>query len=119
MKVAISSTGTDLESPVDERFGRARYFLIADSDTGEFEVVNNEVNLNAMQGAGVQSAQVVADQKVEWVLTGHMGPKAFRALNAAGINIATGVSGSGREALDRFKSGEFSASSGPDVRGHW
>jgi len=119
MKVAISSTGTNLDSPVDERFGRARYFLIVDTDTGEYEAVDNEVNLNAMQGAGVQTSQLIANRKVDWVLTSHVGPKAFLGLQAAGVNIATGISGTAREALEQFKRGELSVMSGPDVRGHW
>jgi len=108
MKICITSTGTGLESPVDERFGRARYLLIIDLAGDTVETVSNIENVNAASGAGIRTADLISNRKVEWVLTGHVGPKAFQALTAAGIKIGTGASGSVRETLERFKSGEFS-----------
>ena len=119
MKIAITSTGPDLDSPIDERFGRARYLLIVDTESADVKAIDNSINVNAAQGAGIQTAQRVAGEGVEWVLSGHLGPKAFRALNAAGIKIGTGISGTARETLERFKSGAVASASGPDVQGHW
>ncbi len=36
-----------------------------------------------------------------------MGPNAFRTLNTAGILIFTGASGSIRQAIEKYKSGEL------------
>ncbi|MFH1743310.1 MAG: NifB/NifX family molybdenum-iron cluster-binding protein [bacterium] len=119
MKIAITSTGPDLDSPIDERFGRARFLLIVDPETEDVKAIDNSINVNAAQGAGIQTAQRVAGEAVEWILTGHVGPKAFRALNAAGIKIGTGISGTARETLERFKAGAISSTTGPDVQGHW
>ena len=116
MKIAITSTGPDLESAVDERFGRARYILITDPQANDFEVIDNSADSTARQGAGVQAAQMMADNGVGWVLTGHVGPKAFQVLNMAGIKIGTGTSGTCREVLERFRRGEFTAA---DVSSHW
>lgn len=119
MKIAITCQGTDLDSPVDPRFGRAANFLIVDTDTEAFQAVPNTQNLNAAQGAGIQSAQAVAAQDVEAVATGHVGPKAFRALAAAGITIYLGAEGTVRDALDAVKNGRLETADNADVEGHW
>ena len=53
MKIAITAQGPELSAQVDPRFGRAKYFIIYDVDSDEFEAVDNEQNLNAPQGAGI------------------------------------------------------------------
>jgi len=119
MKIAITSQGTCLESPVDERFGRAKYILVVDTEDESFEAVDNEINLNAAQGAGIQAAQTVSRQGVKALLTGHCGPKAFQTLSAAGIEVYTGASGTIQEALTAFKAGQLKSASDADVEGHW
>ena len=119
MKVAITSQGTELSSPVDPRFGRAKYFIVVDTESGSFEAVDNAQNLNAPQGAGIQAAQNVSAKGAEVVVTGHVGPNAFRTLSAAGIKIAVGAEGTVSEALEKFKAGELKESDGADVEGHW
>lgn len=119
MRVAISAQGPGLESPVDPRFGRARHFVLVDTDSGEFAGHDNAQNLNAPQGAGIQAAQAVARLGAEAVLTGHVGPKAFAVLKAANIVVCTGASGTVREAIDSFKSGKLQPAQTADVEGHW
>ena len=84
MKIAITSTGKNLDSLMDPRFGRAPYIVIASSDGDLLEVIDNAVNVNAMRGAGIQAAKSLADRGVDVLLTGHCGPNAFTALQAAG-----------------------------------
>lgn len=119
MKVAITSTGQTLDSPVDERFGRAPWILVVDLDTLAVEAIDNTASIQAGAGAGTQAAQAVAERGVEWLLTGHVGPNAQRALAAAGIKIGLGAGGTCRETLLRFKAGGFQPASGADVGGHW
>ena len=119
MRIAVTSQQPDLDSEVDPRFGRAPYFVVVDTDSMDFEVIDNEQNLNAPQGAGIQAAQLVTKHRIQGVLTGHCGPKAYQTLTAAGVPVHSGVSGTVREAVDRFKRGEFKALSAPDVEGHW
>ena len=114
MKIAVSSTGTGLDAEVDPRFGRTGYFVIVDSDTMEFEVVENP-NVMAAGGAGIQSAQLVADKGAGVVLTGHCGPNAYQTLQAAGIAICVGVTGTVGSAVEGYKSGQFQATEGPSV----
>ena len=85
MKLVITSQGPDLGSNVDPRFGRARYFIMMDMDTNNFSVADNSVNLNAIQGAGIQAGKNVVDLKADAVLTGHIGPKALDTLKAAAV----------------------------------
>ena len=119
MKIAITTTGADLESQVDPRFGRAQNFIIVDTDTGDFDVLDNKQNVNAAQGAGIQAATNISDKGVEYLLTGHCGPNAFRTLGASGIKVIIGVAGIVKQAVEDFKEGKLQASTGPDVQGHW
>lgn len=114
MKICITSEGKTLDSQVDPRFGRCQYFIIVDTDTLEFEAIENP-NIEAMGGAGIQSAQLVASKQVKAVLTGNVGPNAFQTLNAAGIDIYTGFSGSIKEAIEAYKSGRLKKIESPSV----
>ncbi len=114
MKICITSDGNSLDSKVDPRFGRCQYFIIADTDTLAFEAVQNP-NIEAMGGAGIQSGQLVSAKAVKAVLTGNVGPNAFQTLQSAGIDVITGVSGPVKEAVERYKKGEFKPTQGPSV----
>jgi len=104
MKVCVTSEGNNLDSKVDPRFGRCQYFIIVDTDTLAFEAVQNP-NIDSMGGAGIQSGQLIAGQQVKAVLTGNMGPNAFQTLQAANITVVTGISGSVKEAVEKYKNG--------------
>jgi len=119
MKIAVTSTGTDLDSPVDPRFGRAPYFLVVDSETFAFDVVNNNENVNALKGAGIQAARTVGDKGVEVLLTGFCGPNAFKALKAAGIKVANDADGSVRDAVKAYLGGKLSVAEAPSAEAQW
>ncbi|MEJ2729593.1 MAG: NifB/NifX family molybdenum-iron cluster-binding protein [Deltaproteobacteria bacterium] len=119
MKIAISSSGKTLDSAVDPRFGRAEYFIIVDPETMDFEAVENSQSFNLPQGAGIQAGKTIADNKVEALITGHCGPKAFKVLQSAGIKIMTGASGKVSDVIAQFKSGELETATDADVEGHW
>ncbi len=119
MKVAITSTGEGLQSSVDPRFGRAKYFVVVDLETQAATTVSNAVNLNAAQGAGIQAAKAVIDLGAEALITGHAGPKAFAALKAGGIAIYPVAGGTVGEAWEQFRAGALKSMAAADVEGHW
>lgn len=119
MKIVVTASGTAPESPVDARFGRAKQFLLLDTDTGVWSAHDNAQNLNAAQGAGIQAAQTVAGLGAEAVVTGHCGPKAFRVLQAAAIRVALSATGTAADAAAAFQAGTLAVADAADVEGHW
>ncbi|WP_461210633.1 NifB/NifX family molybdenum-iron cluster-binding protein [Desulfocurvus sp. DL9XJH121] len=99
MKLAISSTGPDLDSPMDPRFGRAAAYVLYDTDTGDLTVLDNGGNSTLGQGAGIQSAQAVVNAGVDAVVTGRVGLNAQAALNQAGVRIITVNAATVRDAV--------------------
>jgi len=115
MKIAVSSTGSTLDSEVDPRFGRCAYFIIiVDPDTMEWEAISNEA-AQMGGGAGIKAAQLVADKGAKAVISGNYGPNAFQSLMAANIKVFTGASGSVRDAIDKYKKGQLNESTEPSV----
>lgn len=119
MKLAITSTGKDLDSNLDPRFGRASFFVMVDSETMAFEVVENSQNFNLPQGAGIQAGKTIVDNHADIVITGHCGPKAFKVLRQAGVKVMTGARGTVSDAITQFNSGELDIAAEANVEGHW
>ena len=119
MKVAVTSQGPDLASEVDPRFGRAKFFVVVDTETGEFRAHDNTQNLNAVQGAGIQAAQNVASLGVDAVITGNVGPKAFTTLQAGNVKAYIGAAGPVSKAVEQLRDGQLECISKPNVEGHW
>lgn len=119
MKLAFTTSGENLDSPLDPSFGRARSFLIYDLATQAFEVISNQQNLNAAQGAGIQSAQTIVKAGAKALVTGHCGPKAFRVLDAAGVKVFNTDALTVSDALARYRAGQLSEAAAANVEGHW
>jgi predicted Fe-Mo cluster-binding NifX family protein len=103
---------------MDPRFGRCPYFLFVETNTMKFKAVENP-NVGAMGGAGIQSAQLVANKGAEAVLTGSCGPNAFQTLQAAQVKVIVGVVGSIKDAIERYKSGQLRPAAKPNVQSHF
>ncbi|MFU2157942.1 MULTISPECIES: NifB/NifX family molybdenum-iron cluster-binding protein [Caldisericum] len=106
MIVAITSSGNTLDSMVDPRFGRCPYFIIVDTDTMQFKVIENS-GMGRQGGAGVNAAQLLVDEGVQVLISGNVGPNAEQALKSGGIRIITGVSGTVKEVIEKLKRGEI------------
>jgi len=119
MKVAITAGGDNLNSMVDRSFGRAKWFVITDPDGCDIEALENSQNVNAVQGAGIQAAQHIANKSVDVLLTGSVGPNAFRALEAASIQVfqfGKDVQ-TIRDALTAWKEGRLQQLQAPTAKG--
>jgi len=119
MKVIVSARNNDLDGEVDPRFGRGVCFLLIDLESDDYETIDNSSGAGATQGAGVLAAQKVAATGAKAVLTGHCGPKAYNLLDEAGITVYTGIEGTVREAVARFRAGELESAGNADVDSHW
>jgi predicted Fe-Mo cluster-binding NifX family protein len=118
MKIAISSTSNNLEGQLDPRFGRCEYLLIVDSENMQFEAILNAASYSG-GGAGIQAAQLMANKGVKTVITGNVGPNAFKALSAAGIEIITGAVGTVKEVVEKLNRGEYDRTKAPTVDDHF
>ena len=119
MKIVVTAKEDTPDGEMDPHFGRARKFVLFDDETGLFSAHDNAQNLNAAQGAGIQAAESVVRLGAGAVITGHVGPKAFKVLEAAGIPVYLAANCTAGEALDRFKQNKLSKQTTADVQGHW
>jgi len=119
LKIAITSTGKDMEANVDPRFGRARYLILYDTEKKSFTALDNSEGVNAAQGAGIQAGQNVANAGAAALITGNCGPKAFNVLKSAGVQVYIGAAGTVKEALEAYNAGTLSPADSPNVQGHW
>ncbi len=118
MKIAISSVDNKIDSIIDPRFGRCRYFIIVDTDSFDYVSVENP-GFNTAQGAGIQAAQVVSSLNVNAVITGNVGPNAYQALSAAGIKIYSCIGETVRNSVNLFNAGSLKEISAPTVAAHF
>jgi len=101
-KICITAEGENLEADVDPKFGRARYFLIVNPETMDFEAIDN-THADLAHGAGIQTAQFIASKGVGTLFTGDCGPNAQRVLQSAGITVITGVSGKIKDVIQKYR----------------
>jgi predicted Fe-Mo cluster-binding NifX family protein len=117
LKVAITSTGKDMDSMLDERFGRASYFIITDIDTGDIKAFEN-TNISSAHGTGVQVAQFVIGLGAKALITGNVGPNAMRVLKASGLEVFRANSMTVRQALKSFSEGKLQSISEATTGSH-
>ena len=119
MIVAVTAKGTHLSDEVDPRFGRAPYILLVDTETMQYEALDNSSNVNAFKGAGIQAATMVADKGAKVLLTGYCGPNAFKTVQAAEMKVVSDVTGTVEEAVKTFLNGNVQYSENANTEGHW
>jgi len=117
LKICVSATGADLNAPVDPRFGRCAYLLIVDADSMRLLEAIPNPSVMAPSGAGIQTAQMVANKGVKAVITGNVGPNAYQVLASAGIQIFTGAFERVRDAIEAYRAGRLTPIGGPSPMG--
>ena len=94
-----------MESPICLSFGRAPFFLVMDTESGAFEIIENKAE--AVQGgAGIKAAQLVLDAGAEAVIAYRMGQNAFDVLKKAKVQLLR-AEGEHAEAAALFKAGKL------------
>ena len=120
MKIAITTTTGNLDSPFDPRFGRGANFVIVDTETEDWETHSNPA-LNATGGAGNQAAQFITELGAQVAISGDFGPKAHSALAAGGVQMflapADGAL-TARELLARYQMSQLEQVSAPTSPGY-
>lgn len=117
MKICLSSTADNLDGQLDPLFGRCAYLLIVDPQTLQYEAIPNAA-AGATGGAGVQAAQTAINKQATTVISGNIGPNAFGALQAAGIEILIETPASIRAVIEKFNSGQLQKTAAPTVTSH-
>ena len=118
MKIAVSSCGIFLDSPIDPRFGRCDYFVIVNPDDMSFEVFDNE-NLNLGQGTGVQSARFVTSKGAKVVISGNIGPNAMSSLSKGDVEVLIRHTGTIAEAVEDYRKGKLKSITRAGVHEHY
>lgn len=86
MRVAITSTGNNPDSSLDQRFGRCSFFVIFDTETGSIEYIPNP-NKDALEGAGPASVQLLASRNIHKIISGEFGFKIKPLLDSLKIQM--------------------------------
>ncbi|MFX1319633.1 MAG: NifB/NifX family molybdenum-iron cluster-binding protein [Promethearchaeota archaeon] len=116
-RICITAQGPTLDAPIDLRFGRCANFIFVDSRNMKFESAPNPGAMTG-GGAGIQAAQFVVDHQAKVVLTGHVGPNAYHALNSGGVEVYTGISGSVNDAIKQFQNNQLTRAASSTAPAH-
>ncbi len=106
MKVMITARGSDLNSQMDERYGRSEYFIIYDTESDSFEAIKNPY-LNDRGGVGVSIAKFTVEKGVDAIISGSFGPNAQDVLKGTKIELYSAKGGSVADVLKAFKEGKI------------
>jgi predicted Fe-Mo cluster-binding NifX family protein len=102
MKLCFTAKGATLDSLSEDRFGRAPYFIIVESENGSFEAIQNPY-ADGAGGVGPKAAQILIAHDVKALISGQVGGNARDVLAAAGIAMYTyNAGGSVKDAFDQF-----------------
>jgi predicted Fe-Mo cluster-binding NifX family protein len=119
MIIAIPSKTKALTSDIEPRFGRAKYFILYNTENATFRVAENNHDLPSIQGAGIQAAQTIIEAEAEALIANNCGPKAFRVLNTADIKIFITNNCSVQTAIDLYMANKLPLLNEANVQGHW
>lgn len=106
MKIAISAVGKNIDSILDPRFGRCEYFQIHDTDSGEVKIVENAGKVSS-GGAGIAAAQQLIDENVDVIITGSLGPNAFKIIEKADVKAYKCGNISMKDVLENYNDGKL------------
>ncbi len=84
--IAVCAKSQGLDALVEERFGRAQYFVLFNEDNSEVAFIDNAAK-HESGGAGGMAVRLLHDAQVDVVLVPELGPKAMDAIKAFEIKV--------------------------------
>ncbi len=87
MRVVVISEGETLDSEVAEDFGHAPFFLVVDTDSLDYHVIENEF-ADSPEGAGVAVAKAITTLQPDAVITGGIGMHGLDILRKSNIYVS-------------------------------
>ncbi len=117
MKIVVTANGAELDAQASPLFGRCPTYILVDTETMEFEALENPA-MNAPGGAGIQAAQFVVERGAQAVVTGNVGPNAFNVLQSANVQVYLCGGGTVREAVEGYKAEQLPAAGGASAPAH-
>jgi len=106
MKIAVPASAPNLEAQVEHKPGTATYLLVIDTKDMTFESIERPPTSHG-PGAGIEALTLVLDRGADVILTGYISPNIAGPIRRKGIEVITSVSGSVREAVEKYNRGAF------------
>jgi len=119
MKIAVPTNGESTKDQISKSFGRAKNFIIVDSDSMDFDILANTQNVDSAQGAGIQAAQMIIKAGADILITLNCGPKAYKVLSTSGMLVYTGVDENILQNVSEYKASKLKSLDDANVDGHW
>lgn len=101
VRLLVTAEGPGLDDLVEEDFGHARYLIIVDPETWEFEAHEN-IKKQTDMGHGIMTAENVAKLKPDAVLTGYAGEHGRAKMQDLGIRMIMDEEGTVRDAVKGY-----------------
>jgi predicted Fe-Mo cluster-binding NifX family protein len=105
LKIAVSASGFNCDAAIVPQFGRCVGFVIYDTDDRAYSSLLTVGRRRV--GAGIRVAHELVDNGVEVVITGNIGPHAFKVLRAAGIRCYLTMNGTVKDCLAAYRKGRL------------
>jgi predicted Fe-Mo cluster-binding NifX family protein len=117
VKIVVAANGTGLDAPISPIFGRSPFYVLVDTETMHVETMLNP-ETSSLRGAGFHSPELIAGRGAQAVVTGSVGPNAFRALQALGLPVYLSAGGTVRKAIEAYKAGRLQPAEDASVPTH-
>ena len=115
-RMAVSSLGNTLDDKVGS-LARSKYFFLFEGSPERFTVVEHPSRPTGVE-AGVVTAKALIEYKVNIVITGTIGRRAYGALKEAGASVKAGCTGTVFEAVRKGAAGELEECKGATYTGY-
>lgn len=99
-----------LMADISIHFGKTPYFTFIEFNGDELENINIIDSYGKHNGGSKTSAEIILSSEIDVLICGNLGQKAISMMNANGIKVFSGASGSVDDILKKWKKGLIKAS---------